>query len=408
MVRTNSVKVLVSHPGRQHSHQAAIALERRGMLAAYWAGVPSRAEQQKWIPEALRRRFIRYAPVDIPDELARWLPVAVSLRKWGRALHFLGIESNLDFMACRAYDKQVARNLGLSGATAVIACEISALDTFRTAKRLGMRTVLDAPSMHFATQDRARQPAKPTRFHERILGIKQAEIGLADHILTVSELARASYIEAGVDGKRVHAIALGADVELFKPCVKSGSENAKPRSFSFVFAGTTQYGKGVDILLDAFRRVEQQLPGAASLIFVGPRGDAAQLIDHRKSASLKLLPPVTQEKLRDVMCEANCLVLPSRLDSFGMVVAEAMACGLPVIVSNMVGAKEIIDEGINGWVVPVADVAVLTQRMIWCVKNGEAVASMRTQARAAAERYSWEAYRDRYAKLIEDLLEGGC
>ena len=181
-------KVLVSHPGRQHSHQAAIALYEAGLLAAYWAGVPSRVAQQMWIPAALRNRFIRYAPIDIPDELARWLPVAVGLRRLGRALRLRRVEQSLDFAACRVFDKQVASRLAVTGASAVIACEISALDTFRAAKRLGMRTILDAPSVHFVTQDRVSPPSESKRLHAGIVAVKDAEIGLADHILTTSEL----------------------------------------------------------------------------------------------------------------------------------------------------------------------------------------------------------------------------
>jgi glycosyltransferase involved in cell wall biosynthesis len=405
-MKSARANILISHPGRQHSHQAAMALHEAGMLAAYWAGVPSRAGQQKWIPEALRSRFIRYAPVDIPDELSRWLPVAVALRKLGQASQLRRIEQPLDFVACRAFDKQVAKHLEATGASAVIACEISALDTFRVAKRLGIKTILDAPSVHFATQDRVSPPTEPKWLHEKILKVKSAEIGLADHILTVSDLARTSYIETGVERERVHAVALGADTQLFMPCGGSQTERSDSQPFSFVFAGATIYRKGVDILLEAFSRVEQRLPNAADLLLIGARGDAAQLADRWDIGRVKVLPPVPQAELQKLFCRADCFVLPSRHDSFGMVVAEAMACGLPAIVSTMVGAKDMIDEGVNGWVLPFADVAALAERMIWCVENREAVAMMRPQARAAAERCSWEAYRVRLANLIEMLVGG--
>ena len=192
------------------------------------------------------------------------------------------------------------------------------------------------------------------------------------------------------------------------PCGGSQTERPQSQPFTFLFAGATIFRKGVDILLEAFNRVEQRLPGAAALILIGPRGDAGQLVDDRKSGTVKVLPPVPQAELLDVFCEADCFVLPSRHDSFGMVVAEAMACGLPAIVSTMVGAKDMIDEGVNGWVLPFADVAALAERMIWCVENREAVQSMRPQARAAAERNTWEAYRVRFATLVRRLIADGA
>ena len=174
-----------------------------------------------------------------------------------------------------------------------------------------------------------------------------------------------------------------------------------------MFAGAISYRKGVDVLLEAFGRVEQLMPGAATLLLVGPRGDADARLHHVKSGLVETLPPVPQAELRHIYCRADCLVLPSRHDSFGMVVAEAMACGLPAIVSGMVGARDMIEDGANGWVLPLGDAAALAERMTWCVQNRDAVAAMRPKARAAAERQSWEAYRLRLANLLRTLPGNG-
>lgn len=399
------MKVLISHPGRQNSDQAALALERAGLLAAYWAGVPSRDAQQSWIPRSIRRRFIRYAQVDIADERAKWLPIAVGLRRMGQWSHIPLAAQCLDLLACRAFDKQVAWRLGAAHASAVMASEISALDTFRAAKARGMGTILDAASFHFATQDRVYHTAEPAWMHKKIIRVKEAEIRLADHILTVSELARASYLEAGVESGRVHAVPLGADIELFRPDPELRAIRRGSGKFTFVFAGAMSRRKGVDLLLEAFSRLEQRLPGAAALLLIGPRADAAQLVDQCGYTSVKTLPPVALSELRRVYCQGDCFVLPSRHDSFGMVVAEAMACGLPAIVSDMVGAKNMIEEGVSGWVTPLEDVSALFERMTWCVCNRDAVAQMGPAARAAAERNRWELYRDRLASLIKRLLD---
>ena len=74
--------------------------------------------------------------------------------------------------------------------------------TFRKAKRLGMPTILDAAATHHRTQDRFHGFAEPPALHRRITAVKDAEIALADHVLVVSELARRSYLEAGVPPER--------------------------------------------------------------------------------------------------------------------------------------------------------------------------------------------------------------
>ena len=402
-MKAASAQVLVSHPGRQHSHQAAMALECTGILAGYWAGVPSRESQLRSIPNWILRRMPRYVPVDVSDASARWLPVAVALRRVGRAMP-VGVEQVVDFFACRVFDWQVARQLEHAGASAILACEISALDTFRAAKKLGMTTILDAASVHYRVQDRVTPVSEARWLHERIVGVKRAEMTLADHVLTVSEMARAGYVEAGVPESQVHAVALGADTRLFDPGVVSSRDRSRPCTFLFV--GATIRRKGIDLLLDAFGTVQKKLPGRARLVVVGPRGDLHALLERPGLGDVVVRPATAQSELLELYRSADCFVLPSRHDSFGMAVLEAMACAVPVIVSEMVGAREAIEEGRNGWVVPLADVSALAERMTWCVENRAALASMRPAARAAAERYDWARYRSRLAEVMRHILGG--
>jgi glycosyltransferase involved in cell wall biosynthesis len=381
------VKILVIHPGRQHSHQAALALAGAGMLAGYWSGVPAVAEQAARVPAALRSKFARYAPIPLDPARTRWFP-------WTPALRRLGPWP--DFAACRLFDRWAARGLGRAGADAVIACEISALSTFREARRRGMKTFLDAPSIHHAAQDRLHGTTDSPRLHARITALKDAEIALADHILTVSELARRTYLEAGVPAAKVHALPLGADLELFAP---GGPRDGS--AFTFLFSGATIHRKGFDLLLAAFDRVRARHP-EARLRLVGPRGDSAHLLDARGLDGIDVLGPVPQAALAAELRRADVLVLPSRNDSYGMVVAEALASGVPALVSEMVGAKDLVAEGRTGWIVPVGDVDALAERMAWCAEHPGEVRALGEDCRRAAESATWPAYHARLVGLISD------
>jgi glycosyltransferase involved in cell wall biosynthesis len=315
-----------------------------------------------------------------------------------------GGAARIDFAACRLFDRWVARGLSGSGADAVIACEISALATFREARRRGIATLLDAPSIHHAAQDRLHGTTDPPRLHRRIVAIKDAEIALADQILTVSELARQTYVEAGVPPEKVHAVPLGADLELFSP----GGERTGGAGFTFLFSGATIHRKGFDLLLAAFDRVRAGNP-VARLRLVGPRGDSAHLLDRRGldgrgSDGIDVLGPVPQPELAAELRRADLLVLPSRNDSYGMVVAEALASGLPVLVTEMVGAKDLVTEGRTGWIVPVDDAGGLTGRMGWCAGHPDEVRGMRADCRRAAESATWPAYHRRFVDLLEEIL----
>ena len=392
--------VLVTHPGRQHSHQAALALQKAGLLAGYWAGVPALEEQRRLVPPALWRRLIHYAPVPLDPSRVRWAPWVPGLRRLGDRLLPTGAARESDFAACRLFDRWVARGLPRSGAAAVLSCEISALSTFQKAKARGIVTLLDAPSIHWAAQDRLHGTLDPPGLHRRIVRVKEEEIARADHIVTVSELARQTYLEAGVPAAKVHAVPLGADLSLFRP---DGPE-APPRGggLVFLFAGATIHRKGFDLLLEAFARVAAEVP-AARLRLVGPRGDSAHLLERYPSLPVEAAGPTDQRGLAVEFRRADCLVLPSRNDSYAMVVPEALSSGLPAIVSEMVGAKDLIQEGRNGWIVPVEDVHALEDRMRRCVRNPEAVRSMREDCRRSAAAATWEAYHERLAALIRRI-----
>src|SRR6185295_10119114 len=102
---------------------------------------------------------------------------------------------------------------------------------------------------------------------------------------------------------------------------------------------------------------------------------------------------------------ADCLVLPSRNESFGMVVPEALAAGLPVLVSDRVGAKDLVIEGKTGWIVEAEDVSALADRMAWCARHLEAVRAMGPDCRRAAEAVTWQTYQQRLMEVIRTLLE---
>jgi glycosyltransferase involved in cell wall biosynthesis len=419
------MKVLVTHPGRQHSHQAALALERAGMLAGYWAGVPAVAEQARRVPAGLRRRFARYAPVELDARRVRWFPHTPALRRLGDELLPAGAAAWTDLLACRMFDRWAAAGLARAGRLdAVIACEISALSTFRAARDMGVATILDGPSLHRLAQDRLHGTSDSPRLHARIAAIKDAEIALADHILTVSSLARDTYLAAGVAPERVHAVPLGADLELFEPAGEregrgggavagrdedgngDGEGGAPSAAFNFIFCGATLRRKGFDLLLEAFARVAGEAPGAR-LRVVGPRGDAAGLLgllDGRVGERVSVSGPIGQRELAEELRRADCLVLPSRNDSYGMIVAEALACGLPVLVSDMVGAKELVAPGENGWIVPAGDAGALAARMAWCAGNAAEVRGLRERCRASAEAASWPAYHRRLAELLRAIV----
>jgi glycosyltransferase involved in cell wall biosynthesis len=77
---------------------------------------------------------------------------------------------------------------------------------------------------------------------------------------------------------------------------------------------------------------------------------------------------------------------------------------VPVLISEMVGAKDLVTEGKTGWIVPVGDAAALTRGMAWCAAHPDAVRAMRADCRRAAESATWPAYHRRLVDLLREIL----
>lgn len=371
------------------------------MLAGYWSGVPSLERHGRFVPRGLWDRLMRYEPLTIQEYLCRWIPAPVLIRNISRRLFSGELGNRFDYFACRVFDRRVSRELNHVNASAVSACEISALNTFQKAKSLGWKTILDAPQVHHLMLDRCLPQTEGNRLHERIRRVKDAEIGLADHIITVSELARQSYIEGGSQPEKVHCVELGADVDLFRSQKGNGPKSEGP--CRFIFAGAVSFRKGVDILIESFRSLRARRDDV-ELMFAGPAGDAYSVLKGSGIPGIEFAGPMKQERLACELSSAHCLVLPSRLDSYGMVVTEALACGTPVIVTKMVGAASLVNEGGNGWVIPNESPETLTKRMIWCCDHLSELLSMREACRESAMRATWERYSTAYVELMRRVL----
>jgi glycosyltransferase involved in cell wall biosynthesis len=175
--------------------------------------------------------------------------------------------------------------------------------------------------------------------------------------------------------------------------------------FIFLFAGAAIHRKGFDLLLEAFARAAAGVARAV-LRVVGRLGESAALLARYPELPIEALGAVDQARLAAELRRADCLVLPSRQDSYGMVVAEALASGVPVLVSDMVGAAALVAEGENGWVVPAGDAGALAARMAWCLRHRDEVRAMRPACRRSAEAATWPAYHRRLAELLGKVLAG--
>jgi D-inositol-3-phosphate glycosyltransferase len=124
------------------------------------------------------------------------------------------------------------------------------------------------------------------------------------------------------------------------------------------------------------------------------------LIDHLGLAEVvHLLGSIPQQELPRYYAAADCVVVPSHYESFGLVAVEAMACGTPVVASRVGGLGLSVKDGVTGYLVPARDDGAFAERIGCLLHAPELVARLGAAAAVAGRAYSWRAVADRIVNL---------
>jgi starch synthase len=272
-------------------------------------------------------------------------------------------------------------------------------------REIGQSFVLDQSTVHPDAKQamhhtvRTRFPEwSSTGFEMRLPMVRQAEIREqhnATLIVCGSSFSKQTLIDHAVPAEKIRIIPYGVDSERFKRSV-----HQPPRPFRFVFVGIVTARKGVPILIEAWKQLS---PKNAELWFVGATSsDARRLIP--ELAGLRLLGPVPQMDVPTFLQQCDVFVFPSFFEGFGLVILEAMACGLPVITTTATAGPDIISHDQDGWIIEPGDLDGLVRTMRSCLENRNRVAEMGRKARATAEKFSWDTYGDRWVTILQDVM----
>lgn len=309
-----------------------------------------------------------------------------------------------DFRSYRRFGEAAVEKVKATLPSAVYTFTHVGLESLRWAKARGIPTFLDNPNTHIldfreayvaesARYGCGRFRGHPTpRMVERML----EEYELADSIRVSSTLSKTSMVARGVAADKITVIPLPIDLPHDRP--RGAGSSSGPLRVSFV--GSLDLRKGFVPLLRAVRRVGAE---AVELTLVGNTGDSCSrrlLARERQGLHVHLAPGDP----RPAYASSDLFVLPTLEDGFGFVVAEAMAAGLPVVVTDRCGAAELVVPGKTGWIVPAGDVAALADALRDACRRRSELPSMGGAARESIERHHRLSSPDKLAPWIQERL----
>lgn len=409
---SNRIRVVVAHPNRQHVHHTVIGLQRANMLRAFLTPFWDKTNQEKsflkkYFPKFISEKLLAilkkrsYPGID-PEKVHTYSPL--------KLVFFLMIRiflshRNADKTLNSFFDSWVVRKIKSMEFDVLIGYETSSLKASEYFKECGGIFILDHASEHWKFQEKIISEEKKNGYlisdvksalFDHINEIKEKELELADYVLTPSSYSMNSLVEAGVSENKVIKLPYGVNLSTFT----LKKEFRKDEKFVILFVGSIIPRKGVQYVLQSFK--ELKLKNAKVVLAGNVAGDGQKILNQYRGY-YEHIPYLSDHSLVSLYQRADLLVIPSLMDSFGLVVLEAMACGTPAIVSLNTGAKDLIEDGKNGFTVPIRNVDSIKEKMLWCYENPYETFLLGRNARQVAEKNSWEVYYSRLAEIVNNI-----
>ena len=401
-----------------HAQQAALALQEAGALEAFVTTFAFR--QDRPLARALRRipvigakahrELSRRSMPDVAADKVRTIPgwelLRTAAQKAGAGPVLV---DQIWDVGSHRFDALVA-DRHVPHTEAVQAFEYTALATFQRAEKEGVARILHLPSLengHYAQIEAAeRQEWSELRSpHDAYFKAKfaqrqarrEAEIALADVIVCNSSLTAQSHIAAGAETQRIITIPLAAPPAIDQVRL---SPDQITRPLRVISAGAFSLRKGAHHLLEAWRRLDAR---SHARLEVYGRIELPQRALEGPLDGVSFQGSVSQSQLLQAFETGDVLILPTLSDGFGLVVAEALSRGLPVITTDQAGAADLLSPD-TGIIIPAGDPQAIVEALRWCLDNRSRLAEMRCAALASAKRRQWSDYRSDFIDALSVAL----
>ena len=221
------------------------------------------------------------------------------------------------------------------------------------------------------------------------------EVSLADYVLCPSQYVASSFVDAGISKEKCIVIPYGANLNLFKPKLIPKAD------FLILFVGTIGVRKGLIYLFKALEILKEKYN--LKCLLIGSIEEQFRVIMEKYSSLFVHIPRVPHHELTEYYNKASVFVFPSLDEGMAYVQLEAMACGLPVICTPNSGGDSVINEGAEGYIVPIRDEIAIADKIEYLYQHPTEREKMGINAAKKAREFSWDSYGDKLAAFIHLL-----
>jgi alpha-maltose-1-phosphate synthase len=395
-------QVLLTHPGTQYSYQLAKGLYKRNLLYEFWTGfiIPENSFRHflfKLLPDNYRKKIANRILSHVPERKIRSMPF-MEFSYLQRSAN--GDQEQLLFERNKKFQESIPVK-SISNSDAVIGFDTSSWILADRVHKAGKKFILDQSIAHPRSKEKIYKQLneKYPEWSEQLktkknelIRIEEQEHQLADFIVVASTFTKNTLTENNVDASKILVNPYGVDLTQF-----SQKKYTKSAQINFVFIGSITARKGIPYLLEVWNEIDRS---KAVLNMIGPCDEKIKKLIP-PDPSINYLGKIPHSELSSVIAQNDVFLFPSFFEGFGLVILEAMAIGLPVITTPATAGPDVIREGEDGFIVDVFDKRKLIEKINYFIENPDAVEKMGRNARQQAEKFSWDAYYDRWENIIQ-------
>ncbi|HTA94944.1 MAG TPA: glycosyltransferase family 4 protein [Verrucomicrobiae bacterium] len=231
-------------------------------------------------------------------------------------------------------------------------------ESFKFVRMHGGKTFLDAGNSHIenywatVSEEHRRWNCTTPPFSPQWLELSRVMLAETDFVLSPSNYVTQSFLARGFKPERILKNIYPVNLSLFQPRTAPRPKN---QPLTLINTGSLSLRKGTPYLLEAFRIVRKKIPGARLLLTSSVQDDVKPILARHNDLPIEWSPSLPHAQLAGRLQDADIFILPSLEEGLVRTACEAMACGLPAILTPNTGANDFVRSGVNGETVPIRD-----------------------------------------------------
>lgn len=374
------MKVVIAAGGRFHAFHLAHQLENRNVLKKLYTASYTKKDKNYISPEFVEK--------NLSFNLISNLFMRLRFYKFFNKSKLHTIKDNV-------FDRWLSNKIEQEGKIDIfVGWANYFFNSIEKIKKTGAKIIVECGSTHILEQQELLKeeykkfglsaPPISKKNIEKVL----SEYEASDYIMTCSGFTYRSFLKHGIPANKVLKVPYGVNLDLFGKLPKNSDGK-----FRVICVGLMCLRKGIPYLLAAWKKLNLPEDKTELLLVGNVQKDLKHFLKNFSLPKNVIFYGSTNRKtLSQLYAKSDLFVLPSIEEGLSMTIAEAMASQLPVVCTTNTGGEELIEDGKQGFIVPIRNSEVLSEKILWFYENQKDSKQMGLNAKDKVQSFTWDVY----------------